>query len=405
MLELMITSVPFVLRVMYLRWKKIPVTLYNVHYALFAWLVLALIVFFAVFYYHPKSYTGFVPFRTVPVVAEIGGDVTEVAVHANQSVAPGDVLFRIDDARQSAALKLAETRLAEVNADVASARATVASANAALARADAQLTRARERLADQEELRDNGSAAFRENELATAISETASRAADVDAAQSQIDVATAELEVVLPARRESAEAALEQAQVELEKTVVRSRVSGRVEQVTLTEGARAAQVVVRPAMVIVPDRRPDEPLLVAAGFSQVALSILHVGMAAEVACESSLNASMENTVLPARVARIQHAVATGQLSPTGRLIEPQEFARGGEAVVYFEMEYPEHAALIVDGTSCIVQTYTTHLTGSLEGSLAAHGIEALGIIKAILLRIKVWLALAAGAGLGGGGGH
>lgn len=120
MLELMITSVPFVLRILYLRWRKIPVTLYNVHYALFSWFVLALIVFFAVFYYHPKSYTGFVPFRTVPVVAEIGGDVTEVAVHASQRVAPGDVLFLIDDARQSAALQLAETKLAEVNADVAS---------------------------------------------------------------------------------------------------------------------------------------------------------------------------------------------------------------------------------------------------------------------------------------------
>ncbi|SFU20422.1 HlyD family secretion protein [Sedimentitalea nanhaiensis] len=405
MLELMITSIPFVLRILYLRWKKIPVTLYNVHYALFTWLVLALVVFFAVFYYHPKSYTAFVPFRTVPVVAEIGGDVTEVTVHASKRVAPGDVLFRIDDARQSAALDLAESRLKEVNAAVTSAKAAVASAKAALARANAQLARARERLADQEELRDNGSAAFRETELETAISETASRAADVDAAQSQIDAATAELEIVLPARRQSAEAALEQAQVELEKTVVRSRVSGLVEQVTLTEGARAAQIAVRPAMVIVPDRRPDEPLLVAAGFSQVALSVLHVGMAAEIACESSLKASMENTVLPARVARIQRAVATGQLSPTGRLLEPQEFARGGEAVVYFKMEHPEHAALLVDGTSCIAQTYTTHLTGSLEGSLAAHGIEALGMIKAILLRIKVWVALVAGAGLGGGGGH
>lgn len=258
-------------------------------------------------------------------------------------------------------------------------------------------------MADQEELRDNGSAAFRESELETAISETASRVADVDAAQSQIDVATAEHEIVLPARRESAEAALEQAQVELEKTVIRSRVSGRVEQVTLNEGARAAQTAVRPAMVIVPDRNPDEQLLVAAGFSQVALSVQYVGMVAEIACESSLNASMENTVLPARVARIQSAVATGQLSPTGHLIEPREFARGGEATVYFAPEYPEHAALLVDGTSCIVQTYTTHLTGALEGTVAAHGIEALGLLKAILLRVKVWLALAAGAGLGGGG--
>ncbi|MCB1312793.1 MAG: HlyD family secretion protein [Hyphomicrobiaceae bacterium] len=403
MIELMITSVPFVLHVMYLRWKGIPVTLYNVHLSLFAWLVLALIVFFAVFYYHPKSYTAFVPFRTVPVVAETAGDVTEVAVRANQRVAPGDVLFRIDDKRQKAALVLAESHLAEVDATVASTEAAVSSAWAALDRANAQLTRARERLSDQERLRDSGSAAFRENELQTAISEAASKAADVAVAQSQIDAATAELELVLPAHRESALAELEQARVELEKTVIRSRVSGLVEQVTLTEGARAAQTVVRPAMVIVPDRNADEPLLVVGGFSQAALAILHVGMAAEIACESSLNVSMENTVLPARVERIQNAIAAGQLSATGRLIDPQEFERGGEAVVYFKMEYPEHVALLVDGTSCIVQTYTTHVTGPMEGGVLAHGIEALGALKAVLLRIKVWLALAAGAGFGGGG--
>ncbi len=405
MLELLITSIPLVLRILYLRWEGKPVTLYNVHFAVFAWMVLALIVFFAVFYYHPKSYTGFIPFRTVPVVAETGGDVTEVAVRPNTRVAPGDVLFRVDDARQRAALDFAQSKLDEVNATVTSAEANVAAMQAMLDRANAQLVRAQERLDLQEELRTNNSAAFREVEQETAVSERASRAADVASAQSQLDAANAELKVVLPARRESAAAALEQAQVELDKTVVHSRVAGIVEQVTLTEGARAAQLAVRPAMAIVPDRRADEPLVVVARFSQVALSILHVGMAAEIACESSLNVSMENSVLPARVTRIQDAIAAGQLSPTGRLLEPQEFVRNGEAVVYFTMVYPEHAALLVDGTSCILQTYTTHVTGPMEGTVIAHGIEALGLLKAVLLRIKVWVALAAGAGLGGGGAH
>jgi len=67
MIELTVTSIPFVLRILYLRWRGIPITLYNVHLALFAWLALAFAVFFTVFYYYPKSYTGFVPFRTVPV--------------------------------------------------------------------------------------------------------------------------------------------------------------------------------------------------------------------------------------------------------------------------------------------------------------------------------------------------
>ena len=92
MIELTVTSIPFVLRILYLRWKGIPITLYNVHMALFVWLALAFIVFFTVFYYYPKSYTGFVPFRTVPVVSENGGTVVSIEVDNGTRVKPGQVL-------------------------------------------------------------------------------------------------------------------------------------------------------------------------------------------------------------------------------------------------------------------------------------------------------------------------
>ncbi|WP_171105561.1 MULTISPECIES: biotin/lipoyl-binding protein [unclassified Ruegeria] len=114
MIELLVTSFPFVLRVIYLKWRELPVTLYNVHRALFMWFVLALIVFFAVFYYYPKSYTGLVPFRTVPVVAENGGTVTDIYVKGGDRVEPGDPLFAVENASEQAAVELATRKVEEI---------------------------------------------------------------------------------------------------------------------------------------------------------------------------------------------------------------------------------------------------------------------------------------------------
>ena len=107
MIEILVTSFPFVLRVIYLRWRGMPITLYNVHRALVLWFALAVAVFFAVFYYYPKSYTGLVPFRTVPVVAESGGTVSEVYVKGGDKVALGDPLFSVEDAAQRASVAIA----------------------------------------------------------------------------------------------------------------------------------------------------------------------------------------------------------------------------------------------------------------------------------------------------------
>ncbi len=126
-------------------------------------------------------------------------------------------------------------------------------------------------------------------------------------------------------------------------------------------------------------------------------------MAAEIACESNFNIAMNNTVLPARITRIQIPISAGQMTPSGRLMEPAERAKRGQIVAHLDLVYPEHQELLVPGSGCIVQAYTTHLKGPLEGSVTAHVIEALGIIKAVGIRIKAWLGLAAGIGLAGSG--
>ena len=162
MIELTVTSIPFVLRILYLRWKGLPITLYNVHMALFAWLALAFIVFFTVFYYYPKSYTGFVPFRTVPVVSENGGTVTAIKVDNGSRVKPGQVLFTVDNTTETAAVKTAELKLAEIEKSFASAEAEVHAAQASLDRENAELEQAKEIFDDQDELRRRKSPAYNE---------------------------------------------------------------------------------------------------------------------------------------------------------------------------------------------------------------------------------------------------
>lgn len=403
MIEIVVTSFPFLMRLAYLRWRGLPVTLYNVHRALFMWFVLALIVFFAVFYYYPKSYTGIVPFRTVPVVAESGGAVTDVFVTGGQHVEVGDKLFAVDDSDEKVDVDLAESKLDEVESAIAAAEAEVDMAEAALDASESALVQAELQADDYLELQARGSAAFQESQLERALSMVDTRSAEVRAAEAQLDAAKVQLTEILPAQRASAVAALDQAELALGNTVTLSRVSGTVEQVTLNRGSRVASVPMSPAMLIVPDRTEKERGRIVAGISQVSRTELYVGMAAEVACDSNFNIGMRDTVLPARIARIQDPISSGALAPSGRLMEPSQSAKRGDVVVHLDLVHPEHHEKLVPGGACMVQLYTTDLDGELEGTATAHVIQALGVIKAYGLRIRAWLGLASGIGLTGGG--
>ncbi|MES0811664.1 biotin/lipoyl-binding protein [Roseibium sp. SCPC15] len=401
MIEILVTSFPFVFRVIYLKWRGMPVTLYSVHTALFMWFILALIVFFAVFYYYPKSHTGLVPFRTVPVVAENGGTVTEVFVKGGDHVKVGDPLFAVENSTELAKVEYAERKVGEIDAAIDAALLEVDTAEAALDAAEASLKQAETTLEDHRELQARGSAAFQPSQLERAISQRDTRSAEVEASKSQLAAAKVQAAAVLPAQLESARTSLKQAEIELEKTRVHSFVDGTVEQVTLSIGSRAAQAAMSPAMVIIPDRSTRESSRIVAGFSQVSRTELYEGMAAEIACESNFNIGMRNTVLPARITRIQKPISSGQMAPSGRLMEPSERVKRGQIVAHLDLVHPEHAELLVPGSGCIVQAYTTGLKGSMEGTMTSHVIEAMGIIKAVGLRIKAWLGLASGIGLTG----
>ena len=395
MLELLLASFPVIIRYFQLRRRGEAMTVWNMKTAVFLWAILAFLLFLLIFYFHPKSYSGLVPFRTVSVVAQTSGPVTELAVTNGQTVAVGDVLFRIEDSKQKATLAQTEAEFGKVAAAEIKAVDTLNSTQASVTEAQASLDKLRVDL-------DNANALF-ERRVVTKdkvreleVSVTAAEASLI-AALAQVDLAQTDISQTLPAERKAIEAAVESAKVALERTVVRSFTNGVVTQMALSVGSPASQLILSPAMVIIPERSPDIPVRTIAGFSQVARATLYEGMPAEIACDSNVNLSFRNAILPAYVASIQPAIAAGQVMPGGKLLDPNALAARGSILVYFELLHPEHQEIMLDGSGCIVQTYTNNLSGFL-----GHVIAATGVVKAVGLRLKVWGAIISGVGLSGG---
>lgn len=398
MFELLLTSFPAVIRYFQLKRRGEAITVWNMRTAVFLWAIMAFFLFMVIFYFHPKSYTGLLPFRTVSVVAQTSGPVTEVAVHNGQRVAAGDVLFRIEDSAQKAALSQAKAELDTLAAAEVKAQDSLIVAQAGVAQAQANLDKLKVDLSNAQSLfeRNVGSGdAVRELEASVAVAE-----AELAAAEAQVDLAQNDISQAIPAQRAAAETAVERAQVSVDQTEVHAFNDGVVTQLALSVGSPASTLIISPAMVIIPDRDADAPLRITAGFSQVARATLYEGMPAEVACDSNASLSFRNAVMPAQIVAIQPAVATGQVVPGGRLLEPGNLNARGSMLVYFELLHPEHEAMMLDGSGCIVQTYTNNLSG-----VTGHIIAATGVVKAVGLRLKVWGTLISGVGLAGGGGH
>ncbi|MAC80682.1 MAG: hypothetical protein CML66_21760 [Rhodobacteraceae bacterium] len=402
MIELLITCFPLLIRIAYLRLRKREISVYAVHRAVFIWMMLFFTLIFTIEYYHPDTGNALIPFRVVPVVAERGGTVTEIYVVAGQHVDPGDELFAVDDSSERAQVAEAKARISEVQAQVIAAQSEIPSAQDEVTEAQADLESAQLTLTNLERLGKENSPAYAEDNYLRAKDRFDASTAKVNEAQQNVASLQIQLNDVLPAQLSAAQASLEAAQVGLDKTRITSEVAGRIDQLTLNVGDRAGQFALSPAMVIVPDITPANPLEIVGGFSQTNQAVLHVGMTAEVACKTNINNAMTDSVFPARITRIQNEIATGQVGPTGTLLQPSQRPGTGDLVVYASLVYPEHEKMLVEGSRCILQAYTTHIGGSLQGTFWGDLIEAWAIEKAVVMRMKVWLMLFVGTGLAGG---
>ena len=133
----LLTIVPDYLYRRYVQDKRIgrEITLYSVWFELrwgiTACLMLTVLLITIIFYYHPSTSRVTAFFRSIPILPETNGRVSEIYVKVSDNVEKGAPIFRLDSSKQEAELEVAKRRLVEVDAAMVMAAADIAAADRA----------------------------------------------------------------------------------------------------------------------------------------------------------------------------------------------------------------------------------------------------------------------------------
>jgi multidrug resistance efflux pump len=362
---------------------------HELRWGITACLMLTISLITMIFYFHPSTNSAAIYFRTVPILPEGSGRVAEVNVDFSQEVKKGDVLFRLDSARQHAALETAKRKIAEVDASLISARSDVVKAEAQMGEAKASLQQAKDELDVKSELQRRNPGIVPQRDIEKLQVVVDQRQSGLDAAGAVKESAALRVSTLLPAEKASAEAARDQAQVDLDKTYVRAGVDGRVEQFAVRVGDVVNQMM-RPAGILIPEGAGRISLQ--AGFGQIEAQVMKPGMIAEATCISK-----PWVIIPLVVTNVQDYIAAGQFRSGEQLIDPQSLRQPGTILAFLEPLYKDGLNGVTPGSSCIVNAYTSNhdvianpKTGALKG-FALHVVDATGLVHALLLRIQALL--------------
>jgi multidrug resistance efflux pump len=399
MLELllcsMLTILPDYLYRRYRQGKRFghEITFYSVWFEL-RWgivtcLMLTVALITVIFYFHPSTSTATVFFRTVPIVPEINGRVSEVHVEFSAPVKKGDVIFKLDSAKQEAAMETARRKIAEVDAALLAAQADILKADGQILEAKGAYQQASDELDTKRELQKRNPGIVPQRDIEKLEVLLAGRQGAVDSATASKQSATTRVTALLPAEKASAEAALAEAQVDLNKTYIRAGVDGRVEQFTLRTGD-VVNPVMRSAGILIPDGAGQRGL--SAGFGQIEAQVMKVGMVAEAACISK-----PWKIIPMVVTGVQNYIAAGQFRGGEQLVEAQQVQSPGTILAFLEPIYEGGLDGVTPGSSCVVNAYTSNheVIASKETSafkrFALHAVDTVGLVHAMLLRIQALL--------------
>jgi multidrug resistance efflux pump len=159
------------------------ITLYSVwfelRFGIIACLMLTVALITMIFYYHPSTNSATLYYRTIPIVPEVAGRVAEVHVDVSATVKQGDVLFRLDSAKQEAALLTARRKIAEVDAAMLAAEADVMKAEGQLQEAKGSLQQAADELDTKRELQRRNPGIVPQRDRIWHFSEVAGQGGDV----------------------------------------------------------------------------------------------------------------------------------------------------------------------------------------------------------------------------------
>jgi multidrug resistance efflux pump len=338
-----------------------------------------------VFFFHPSTTSATLFFRTVPILPETNGRVSEVHVDFSAPVKKGDVIFKLDSSKQEATMEMARRKIAEVDAAMLAAQADVLKAEGQIQQAKGDYQQASDELDTKRELqkRNPGIVPTRDIEKLEVL--VAGRQGALDSATASKQSATTRVTALLPAEKASAEAVLADAQVSLDKTTIRAGVDGRVEQFSLRVGD-VVNPVMRSAGILIPD---SAGRTLSAGFGQIEAHVVKVGMVAEAACVSK-----PWTIIPMVITGVQKYIAAGQFRGGEQLVEAQQVLEPGTILAFLEPIYQGGLDGVTPGSSCVVNAYTSNHeliaskeTGAFKG-FALHAVDAVSLVHAMLLRIQ-----------------
>jgi multidrug resistance efflux pump len=362
---------------------------FELRYGIVACLMLTISLITLIFYFHPSTSTAALYFRTVPILPEGVGRVSEVLHDYSAPVTKGAVIFRLDSSKQEAALETARRKVSEVDAALVAAKADVMKTEGQVQEATSSVQQAQDELDVKSELQRRNPGIVPQRDIEKLQVMVDGRRGSLDAASASKQSAELRASALLPAEKASAEAVLAQAQVDYDKTFVRAGVDGRVEQFFLRVGD-VVNPLMRPAGILIPEGAGQRSLQ--AGFGQIEAQVMKVGMVAEAACISK-----PWTIIPMVVTGVQDYIATGQVRGGEQLIEAQNAARPGTILVFLEPIYKGGLEGVTAGSSCIVNAYTSNheliSSGKLSSakSFGLHAIDAVGLVHALLLRIQALL--------------
>jgi multidrug resistance efflux pump len=359
---------------------------FELRFGIISCLMLTVALITVIFYYHPSTSTATLYFRTMPILPEINGRVSEVSADFSALVKKGDVIFKLDSSKQKAAMETARRKIAEVDAAMLAAQADILKAEGQIQQAKGDYQQASDELDVKRELQKRNPGIVPQRDIEKLEVLLAGRQGALDSVTASKQSATIRVTALLPAEKASAQAALDEAQVDLDKTIVRAGVDGRVEQFTLRPGD-VVNPVMRSAGILIPEGAGRRTL--AAGFGQIEAHVIKVGMVAEAICISK-----PWSIIPMVVTGEQNYIAAGQFRGGEQLVEAQQVQAPGTILAFLEPIYKGGLDGVTPGSSCIVNAYTSNHdliaskeTGAFKG-FVLHAVDAVGIVHAMLLRIQ-----------------
>jgi membrane fusion protein, multidrug efflux system len=302
----------------------------------------------------PRTDDAYAYADTVDVVPEVSGRIVDLAVHDNQRVKQGDLLFQIDPRPYQIALERANASLVALDKQIILTQRSVnaqqynaQSAQASVASAQAAATQAADTLHRTEPLLPGGYVSAEDVDRAR----TAQRAsqAQLSAAELQAQQAAAAVSGVdaLVAQRAVVQAEIAGAQLNLEYATVRAPFDGIVTSLKTSTGQYASAL--KPVFTLIDARR----WYVVANFRETELKNVHAGTPATVYLMSDtgqqfrgvvdsvsygVNSDESGLALPGGLPRIQRSlnwVHVSQRFPVKILVEqpnPDLFRIGTSAV-------------------------------------------------------------------------